>query len=70
MSIHIITDFNLNRMTLEAPSGWSSDYLIEQIENFYQWSKTYDVMHEQVRIRFWNLAVSSATLYVDVYLIA
>jgi hypothetical protein len=61
-----------NRIYIEAPSGYVDNYRIEVVEDFPSlgWTKTYDVMHEQIRIRVYNFGTSTATLYVHIYLMA
>lgn len=69
VTIHVALSYPTNKLVIEAPIG--AEYQIEVVDNFpYYWTKTYDVMHQQIRIKIFNYDIYPNTLYVDVYLTA
>lgn len=70
VTINVLMTQTTNQLTLTTYDGLVS-FLLEQINNFGNYFvKTYDAPNQYISIYISNTGANSATLYVDVYLVA
>jgi hypothetical protein len=70
ININFRTPSNTYDLYAMSPSGGMS-FLVDKVTNFnFELVKTYDVMNQQIYVYLLNTGTSSASLYVQIYLMA